>query len=55
MRRRIPQLVLIDAQGEVVYDAVGPNDDTLRTQIAKLGPEYASVAPKTPLPCPASD
>ena len=38
--------MLIDAAGKVTYDAVGMNEDDLRAQIAKLGPEYAASAPK---------
>jgi thiol-disulfide isomerase/thioredoxin len=53
----IPRTLLIDARGKVVYDAFGMNEDALRTQIAKLGPEYASLAPKKDkdTPCPASE
>jgi thiol-disulfide isomerase/thioredoxin/outer membrane lipoprotein-sorting protein len=53
----IPRTLLIDAQGKVVYDATGGNEDALRTQIAKLGPEYAPLAPKKDkdAPCPASE
>jgi hypothetical protein len=49
--------MLIDAQGEVVYDGTGMNEDDLRTQVAKLGPEYPSLAPKKnkDAPCPASE
>lgn len=40
----IPLTVLIYAQGKVVYYAYGGKDEQLRAAIAKLGPEYASVA-----------
>jgi thiol-disulfide isomerase/thioredoxin len=42
----IPRTMLIDAQGKIIYDAVGMDEDALRTEIAKLGPEYAALAPK---------
>ncbi len=51
----IPRTLLIDSQGKVVYDANGISEDSLRTQLAKLGPEYASLAPKKDVPCPASE
>jgi thiol-disulfide isomerase/thioredoxin len=53
----IPRTLLIDAQGKVIYDAAGMNEGDLRTQIAKLGPEYAFLAPKKDknTPCPASE
>jgi len=41
----IPQEVLVDAQGKIVYDGA-MDEDELRTEIAKLGPEYASLRPK---------
>jgi thiol-disulfide isomerase/thioredoxin len=47
----IPREMLIDAQGKVVYD--GSDEDDLRTEITKLGPEYASLAPKKQSTCPA--
>jgi thiol-disulfide isomerase/thioredoxin len=51
----VPRIVLIDAQGQVVYDRTGENEDQLRTHLAKLGPEYASLAPKPKLaPCTSS-
>lgn len=50
----IPRTILVDAQGKIVYDATGMNDDQLRTEISKLGPEYATLAPKPkPAPCTA--
>lgn len=51
----IPRVLLIDAQGKVVYDAGGTTDDALRTQIVKLGAEYTSFAPRKDNPCPASE
>jgi thiol-disulfide isomerase/thioredoxin/outer membrane lipoprotein-sorting protein len=42
----IPRTILVDAQGKVVYDASGMDEDELRTEIAKLGPEYAALSPK---------
>lgn len=41
----IPRVMLVNSGGKVVYD--GPmNEDDLRSEIAKLGPEYASMGPK---------
>jgi hypothetical protein len=39
----IPRTILIDAQGKIVYDATGMDEDQLRTEIAKLGSEYAAL------------
>ena len=51
----IPRTILIDAQGKIVYDASGMDEDQLRTEIAKLGSEYAALAPKPKeAPCTAS-
>jgi hypothetical protein len=51
----IPRTMLIDAQGKIIYDAGGMDDDALRTEITKLGPEYAALAPKPKqVPCVAS-
>jgi thiol-disulfide isomerase/thioredoxin len=47
----IPRTMLIDPQGKIVYDAVGTDEDALRTEITKLGPEYSALAPK-PKPVP---
>jgi thiol-disulfide isomerase/thioredoxin/outer membrane lipoprotein-sorting protein len=44
----IPLVVLIDAQGRIVYYDFGGKDEQLRAAIAGLGPEYASLA--TPHP-----
>jgi hypothetical protein len=41
----IPRAILIDAQGKVIFDELR-NDAEVRKAIAKLGPEYASFAPK---------
>jgi hypothetical protein len=56
--------VLIVAQGKIVYYDFGGKDEDLRAAIKKLGPEYASLAPRAhverpdicrrrPLPMPA--
>jgi thiol-disulfide isomerase/thioredoxin/outer membrane lipoprotein-sorting protein len=51
----IPRTMLIDAQGKVVYDATGMDEDALRIVIAKLGPDYAALTPKPKqVPCVAS-
>ena len=42
----IPRTLLVDAQGKVVFDKVAFDEDELRDEIAKLGPEYASVGKK---------
>ena len=50
----IPRTMLVDAQGKITYDASGTDEDKLRTQIARLGPDYASLAPKPKqAPCTA--
>ena len=46
----IPRTMLIDAQGRVTYDSVGMDENSLRTEIAKLGPAYAALAPKRKAP-----
>lgn len=51
----IPRALLIDAQGKVVYDGDGADDDALREHIAKLGPDFASLVVKKQEPCPPSD
>jgi thiol-disulfide isomerase/thioredoxin len=51
----IPRYLLIDAGGKVVYDATGTDENALRAEIAKLGPQYAALAPKPKQnPCVAS-
>lgn len=51
----VPRAVLVDAQGMIVYDTTGLDGDKLRTHLAKLGPDFASLAPKSKLaPCAAS-
>jgi thiol-disulfide isomerase/thioredoxin len=51
----VPRTVLIDAQGKVVYDRAGYSEEDLRTEIAKLGPQYAPLSPKPKeTPCIAS-
>jgi thiol-disulfide isomerase/thioredoxin len=48
----IPRLVLVDAQGTIVFDTTGSDENKLRMHLAKLGPEYADLAPKPkPSPC----
>ena len=39
----IPLMVLVNAQGKVVYYDFGSNEEGLRKAIAGLGPEYAAV------------
>ena len=51
----VPRALLIDAQGKVVFDQTGMDEDALRAQIAKLGPEYASMAPRKQSTCPAAE
>src|SRR3569833_2390196 len=46
----IPHLVLVDANGIVAYDTTGGDENRLRTHIAKLGPEFAGLAPKPRVP-----
>src|SRR5271163_372173 len=41
----IPLFVLIDAQGKIVFYKAGEDDAGLRTALAGLGPEFASLAP----------
>jgi thiol-disulfide isomerase/thioredoxin len=48
----IPLIVLIDAQGKIVFYDAGGDDAGLRKALASLGPEYASLAaPQKPSPC----
>ncbi len=42
----IPRTMLVDSQGKIAYDAGGMDDDELRKEIAKLGPEYTPLLPK---------
>lgn len=44
MQSGIPQFVLIDAAGKVVFVATGAEPDRLRTAIGKLGPPFAAVS-----------
>jgi len=49
----VPREVLIDTAGKIVYDG-GSDENELRSAIAKLGPEYASLQPKPKeTSCPA--
>lgn len=51
----IPRTMLVDGQGKIAYDAEGMDEDELRKEIAKLGPEYALLLPKPKVvPCAAS-
>lgn len=45
-REGIPLGVLVDADGKVTLYETGYEVSTLRTAIAKLSPEFSSVAPK---------
>ena len=54
-RSGIPRTMLVDAHGKIAYDAEGMDEDELRKEIAKLGPEYAPLLPKPKqTPCVAS-
>jgi hypothetical protein len=54
-RSGIPRTMLVDAHGKIAYDAEGMDEDELRKEIAKLGPEYAPLLPKPKVaPCMAS-
>jgi hypothetical protein len=47
--------MLVDDQGKVAYDASGMDEDELRKEIAKLGPEFVPLLPKPKVaPCAAS-
>lgn len=46
----IPLVVLIGAQGKIVFYKSGANDAELRKAIAGLGPEFASLAAEKPQP-----
>ena len=51
----LPHAILVDSSGKVIYDTYEPNEDQLRIEIAKLGPEYSSLLPKAKqLPCVAT-
>ena len=39
----VPRAILIDANGEIVFDHVSSTPQELRAAIAKLGPEYAAA------------
>lgn len=41
----IPLTVLLDAQGTIVYYGSGGDESAMRKAIARLGPEFAAVAP----------
>jgi thiol-disulfide isomerase/thioredoxin len=40
----LPHVVLVDSTGTIVYDGTGENANELRARIAKLGPEFKSLA-----------
>jgi thiol-disulfide isomerase/thioredoxin/outer membrane lipoprotein-sorting protein len=40
----LPQFVLIDANGKIVYTLFGFDEKALRTALSQLGPQFASVA-----------
>lgn len=42
----IPRVMLINADGKIMYDSSQSNNDEIRSEIAKLGPEYASLRAK---------
>jgi thiol-disulfide isomerase/thioredoxin len=51
----IPRTLLIDEHGKVVYDTSRSSEDDLRAAVVKLGPDYASLAPKPKeVPCSTS-
>jgi len=53
-RSGIPRTMLV-AQGRIAYDVEGMDEDELRKEIAKLGPEYAPLLTKPKgTPCLAS-
>ncbi len=39
--RPVPRAIIIDSQGEIVFDKVSPTKEELLAAIGKLGPEYA--------------
>lgn len=45
-KNMIPLYVLIDASGKIVYYGQGMQENELRKAVSKLGPEFASLAPK---------
>jgi thiol-disulfide isomerase/thioredoxin len=49
----LPRVILVDAKGQIVYDGTGGDEDRVRLHIAKLGPEFADLAPrpKAATPC----
>jgi thiol-disulfide isomerase/thioredoxin len=51
----LPHTVLVDPSGKIIYDTYQSNEDELRIEIAKLGPEYSSLLPKAKqVPCVAT-
>jgi hypothetical protein len=43
----IPRTLLLKANGTVVFDLVDFAKNELHNEIAKLGPQYATLAPKS--------
>jgi thiol-disulfide isomerase/thioredoxin len=43
----LPHVILVDAAGTIVYDGTGEDSRELRSSIAKLGPEFKSLAPES--------
>lgn len=42
----LPHVILVDSTGTIVYDETGEDAKELRASIAKLGPEFKSLAPE---------
>jgi thiol-disulfide isomerase/thioredoxin/outer membrane lipoprotein-sorting protein len=48
----IPHVMLVDENGIVSYDVMGGDENRLRAHVAKLGPQFADLAPKPQMqPC----
>ena len=43
----LPHVILVDSTGTIVYDGTGEDANELRAHIAKLGPEFKSLAPES--------
>lgn len=51
----VPRTLIIDKQGKIVFDKIGSaTDEQLRKELAKLDPEYSSLAPKQNVNCEAA-
>jgi len=46
----VPRTLVVDRDGKVVYDSAAPTEADIRRALAKLGPEFASLAPKVESP-----